>query len=88
MMFTFASIVARGMRFYLIGWLIWKFGAPIKVFIDKYFNLLATLFTVMLIGFTALGFWIFGSGEPDSADAPTKSTEIVVTEESNTTLTE
>ena len=31
-MFIIASIVARGMRFFLIGWLIWKFGAPIKVF--------------------------------------------------------
>ena len=42
------------MRFFLVGGLIWKFGAPIKVFIDKYFNILATLFTVLLIGFTAL----------------------------------
>lgn len=62
-MFIIASIVARGMRFFLIAGLIWKFGAPIKSFIDKYFNLLATLFTIMLIGFTALAFWLFGSGE-------------------------
>ena len=63
MMFIIASIVSRGMRFFLIAWLIWKFGAPIKSFIDKYFNLLATLFTIMLIGFTLLAFWIFGNGE-------------------------
>ncbi len=49
-MFIVASIVSRGMRFFLIGWLIWKFGAPIKTFIDKYFNLLAVAFTVLLIG--------------------------------------
>ena len=49
-MFVIASIVSRGMRFFLIGWLIWKFGSPIKVFIDKYFNLLAIAFTVLLIG--------------------------------------
>ena len=63
LMFIIASMVSRGMRFFLIAWLIWKFGAPIKSFIDKYFNLLATLFTIMLIGFTLLAFWIFGNGE-------------------------
>lgn len=49
-MFILASFVARGLRFFLIAWLIWKFGAPIKSFIDKYFNLLAILFTILLIG--------------------------------------
>lgn len=49
-MFLVASIISRGLRFYLIAALIWKFGAPIKQFIDKYFNLLAILFTVLLIG--------------------------------------
>ncbi len=49
-MFVFASVVSRGLRFFLIGFLIWKFGAPIKSFIDRYFNLLAVLFTVLLIG--------------------------------------
>lgn len=63
LMFIIASMVSRGMRFFLIAWLIWKFGAPIKSFIDKYFNLLATLFTIMLIGFTLLAFWIFGNGK-------------------------
>ena len=49
-MFVISSIVSRGLRFFLIGGLIWKFGAPIKTFIDKYFNLLAVAFTVLLIG--------------------------------------
>ena len=49
-MFIAASVVSRGMRFFLIAWLIWKFGEPIKTFIDKYFNLLAIAFTVLLIG--------------------------------------
>lgn len=49
-MFTIASIVSRGLRFFLIAWLIGRFGPPVKVFIDKYFNLLAILFTVLLIG--------------------------------------
>ncbi|MBE6213416.1 MAG: DedA family protein [Rikenellaceae bacterium] len=49
-MFVLASAISRGMRFFLIAWLIWKFGAPIKQFIDKYFNLLAIAFTILLIG--------------------------------------
>lgn len=49
-MFILASIVSRGMRFFLIALLIWKYGKPIKGFIDKYFNLLAIAFTVLLIG--------------------------------------
>ena len=49
-MFLVASIISRGLRFFLIAALIWKFGAPIKRFIDKYFNLLAIVFTVLLVG--------------------------------------
>ena len=49
-MFILASIVSRGLRFFLIAGLIWKFGAPIKSFIDKYFNLLAIAFTILLVG--------------------------------------
>ncbi len=48
--FIIACAISRGLRFFLIAALIWKFGAPIKVFIDKYFNLLALAFTVLLIG--------------------------------------
>ena len=56
-MFIVASIISRGLRFFLIGGLIWKFGAPIKTFIDKYFNLLAIAFTVLLVGsFFLLGY--------------------------------
>lgn len=62
-MFIIASVISRGLRFFLIAGLIWKFGAPIKGFIDKYFNLLATLFTILLISFTLLAFWLFGNGE-------------------------
>ena len=53
-MFAIASLVSRGARFFLIAWLIWKYGSSIKVFIEKYFNLLALVFTVVLIGGFAL----------------------------------
>jgi len=50
MMFIIASIISRSARFFLVAFLIWKYGASIKSFIDKYFNYLALAFTVLLIG--------------------------------------
>ncbi len=49
-LFVLASVVSRAGRFFLVSWLIWKFGDQIKSFIDKYFNLLAVAFTVLLVG--------------------------------------
>jgi membrane protein YqaA with SNARE-associated domain len=49
-MFIIASIISRGARFFLVAFLIWKFGPQIKTFIDKYFNWLAIAFTVLLVG--------------------------------------
>jgi len=87
MMFIIASIVARGMRFFLIAGLIWKFGAPIKSFIDKYFNLLATLLAAMLIGFTALALWLFGGSEEQADNATTATeTEQIINDELNKNL--
>lgn len=50
LMFIFASVISRGARFFLVAFLIWKFGPQIKNFIDKYFNWLAIAFTSLLIG--------------------------------------
>ena len=56
-MFLVASIISRGARFFLVSYLIWKFGHSIKAFIDKYFNWVAIAFTVLLIGgFAAIKF--------------------------------
>lgn len=48
--FIVASIIARGLRFFILAGLLWKFGAPIRTFIEKYLGLLFTLFVVLLIG--------------------------------------
>lgn len=48
-MFVAASIIGRSTRFFIVAGLIWKFGPPIKAFIDKYFNLLMWGFMVLLI---------------------------------------
>lgn len=78
-MFVIASIVSRGLRFFLIAWLIWKYGAPIKSFIDKYLNLLATLLAVILIGVTVLIFAFLGDGKSSSDNtANDAATEEVV----------
>jgi len=58
-MFFIASVISRGARFFLIAFLIWKFGPEIKRFIDKYFNILALGFTAILIGgFVAIKYLI------------------------------
>lgn len=48
--FTVASIVGRSARFFLVAGLIHAFGEPVKAFIDKWFNLLTVVFSVLLIG--------------------------------------
>ena len=53
-LFLIASTISRSARFLLVTGLIWNFGEPIRNFIDQYFNKLAILFTVLLIG----GFFI------------------------------
>ena len=49
-LFLLASIVGRGSRFMILSFLIKKFGESIKYFIDKYFNILAIVFTILLFG--------------------------------------
>ncbi|XHY13220.1 hypothetical protein NeNHUV3_04760 [Nereida sp. NH-UV-3] len=48
--FIVTSIIARGLRFFIVAALLWKFGAPIKTFIEKRLPLMFTLFVVVLIG--------------------------------------
>ncbi|MBW1616940.1 MAG: DedA family protein [Deltaproteobacteria bacterium] len=55
--FLFASLISRGLRFFLVGWLIFAMGEKIKPFIDKYFNTLAVIFVILLIlGFALIKF--------------------------------
>jgi membrane protein YqaA with SNARE-associated domain len=48
--FLTISAVSRGLRFFLVAGLIYYFGPPIKLFIDRYFNLLTVVFVVLLVG--------------------------------------
>jgi membrane protein YqaA with SNARE-associated domain len=47
--FLVASAISRAARFFLVAWLIYIFGPKIKTFIDKYFNILAITFVVLLV---------------------------------------
>jgi len=47
--FIFASLVSRGLRFYLVAWLLKRYGGQAKLFIEKYFNLLSWLVLVFII---------------------------------------
>lgn len=49
--FLLASTIGRGARFFLVGILFKKFGPTVKIYIDKYFNLLTIL--VVFIYFLA-----------------------------------
>ena len=57
--FLIASVLSRGLRFFLVAGLIWKFGAPVSRFIDRYFNILTLAFGILLVlGFLVVG-WAF-----------------------------
>lgn len=45
-----ASLIGRSMRFFLVSALLYWFGARIKVFIDKYFNIVTIAACVLLVG--------------------------------------
>ena len=48
--FTVASIISRGMRFFLIAWLLYRWGKPMKEYIEKNLGWLSILFVVLLFG--------------------------------------
>jgi membrane protein YqaA with SNARE-associated domain len=52
--FVVTSVVARGLRFFIVAALLWKFGPPIRDFIEKRLGLMFTLFVVLLLA----GFYV------------------------------
>ncbi|PCJ34314.1 MAG: cytochrome B [Alphaproteobacteria bacterium] len=48
--FIIASALSRSARFFLVAFLLWKFGVPIRNFIEKRLGLLALIFCVLLLG--------------------------------------
>lgn len=55
--FLLTSIIGRAGRFFVVAGLLWRFGPPIRDFIERRLGLLFTLFMACLIGgFVALRF--------------------------------
>ncbi len=48
--FMVASLIARAARFFIVAALLWKYGAPIRDFIERRLGLMFTLFMVLLLG--------------------------------------
>ena len=48
--FIMTSILARGLRFFVVAVLLWRFGAPIRDFIERRLGLMFTLAVALLIG--------------------------------------
>ncbi len=48
--FIVTSIIARGARFFIVAGLLWRYGAPIRGFIERRLGLMFTLFVILLIG--------------------------------------
>jgi len=48
--FTLAAIVSRAIRFFAVAALLWKFGDPIRTFIEKHMEWLALAAVVLLVG--------------------------------------
>jgi membrane protein YqaA with SNARE-associated domain len=57
--FILASAISRSGRFFLVGGLIYWFGPRIQSFIDRYFDMLAVTFTVLLVGSFVLVKYLF-----------------------------
>ena len=48
--FIISAVIARALRFFIVATLLWKFGEPIRDFIEKRLGLMFTLFCILLIG--------------------------------------
>ena len=49
-MFVLASAIGRSARFFLVAWLVARFGAPIREFVERRLGLMSLLFCVLLVG--------------------------------------
>ncbi|HSF92752.1 MAG TPA: YqaA family protein [Paracoccaceae bacterium] len=56
--FILFCIIARSIRFFLEAALLWKFGDPIRMFVEKYLPWVATGALAMLLGGFAVLYWI------------------------------
>jgi membrane protein YqaA with SNARE-associated domain len=70
--FIWASILSRAFQFFLVAGLFWKFGAPIKSFIDKYLGLVVAAFAILTVGGFVLASMLTGGNKSDKCNAVTQ----------------
>lgn len=59
LVFLLASVLSRGLRFFLVSGLLYWFGPPIRDFIEQRLGLVTTVFLVLLIGgFIAISYLV------------------------------
>ena len=55
--FTISSLLARGLRFFIVAGLLWKFGEPVRTCIEQRLGLIFSLFVVLLVsGYLVVNF--------------------------------
>lgn len=48
--FAIASVISRSLRFFLVAALLWWFGEPVRLFIERRLTLVTSAFVVLLVG--------------------------------------
>ena len=56
--FLLWSVIARGLRFFVVAGLLWKFGDPIRNFIERRLGLFLSVFALLLVAGFILAAWI------------------------------
>ena len=55
--FIAGSLISRGLRFFAVAFLLWRYGPPIRTFVEENLRIVATVFVVTLFaGFVILRF--------------------------------
>ncbi|MBN8820020.1 MAG: DedA family protein [Sphingomonas sp.] len=71
--FIWASVLSRGMQFVLVGALFWKFGAPIKVYLERYLGWITAAFAILVVG-GVLAAGMLGGGSGKANDTCSRAT--------------
>lgn len=53
--FVLASLISRGLRFFMVAFLLQIFGLELKIFIEKYFNII----TIVIVLLAVVGFYLY-----------------------------
>lgn len=76
--FLWASIVSRAMQFVLVGALFWKFGAPIKVYLERYLGWITAGFAILVVAGVLLAS-VLGGGSGHPSDKCSRATMAEIT---------